>query len=404
MVWSPTDAPDQTPRSLRKLRALRTLHSAVRLAHMTTADQTARPDQQPRRRLALIRRAPRRAFRAKRPVQIAKQQTVAVVPDQTPKAPKPAKSPRGPSVWTRARRSRAARRAARRTAADQTRLVVSAGKLSYLLLLVFGLGLLGVISGGFLVGFFNVVDFLVRVVRVGDPVTITTHAGIPRTYVDPNLAVPALAYIGAGVIELASMLTAIATVLLRAAPWRVRAYSWLMFCGVLSASVWAGVEHAKSRGYPVQAGWFSGLWPLLVAASVHLFTVVRRWVFDPIARARQTARIDAQTSPAATRPAQTSARQTARPAPRTRTEQPKPDQTVPPSLRSIVSHTDADLLKTIRSAHPNGLPSAGDIKTALVKDGQTCGQTKALRLQKLLIAGADREQTADPEPAAAAAN
>ena len=277
----------------------------------------------------------------------------------------------------------------------------SAGTGAYALLVVFGLTLLGVIAGGFLVGYFNVVDALVRVVRVGDPPVIVAAAGIPRAYVDLSAPVPLLANIGAGVIELASTSTTIATVLLREAPWRVRAYVWLMFCGVLSTSVWAGVEHAHSRGYPVEAGWASGLWPLLVAATVHLFNLVRRHKFDPIARARQTARADRQAATPVTE--QTSAPAPA-PKPRqTRQAAPKAAPVARPTLGLVPignGDADRDALRAIRAAHQSGTPTLGQIKTAVTSTGQTCGQTKAIRLRDLL----EQTDDADPDRAAAAAN
>lgn len=81
------------------------------------------------------------------------------------------------------------------------------------------------------------------------------------------------------------------------------------------------------------------------------------------------------------------------------------DRTDLPPVVPIVSASDADMLQTIReSHHGRDLPTLGAIRKAIVATGQTCGQTKAIRLRGLLEAEGAREQTADPEPAAAAAN
>lgn len=69
-----------------------------------------------------------------------------------------------------------------------------------------------------------------------------------------------------------------ATYLLRTAPWRVRAYAWLVFGVAIAASVAGNLSHAVARHLAADGMVGAAAWPILLALASHLVIVTRRWM------------------------------------------------------------------------------------------------------------------------------
>lgn len=182
-------------------------------------------------------------------------------------------------------------------------------------------------------------------------------------------------------------------------------------------SKWRRRELLRARGLiDAQVPRFSvARWVLCPIETPRAFRyAVKHSISDPRAalaeyRAEQTAgRAVSQTKASGTKSGhatQQTAKRPSRPAAQKTVETTRrADPTAQVSLRAMVGVADAESLRTIRKVHPTGLPTLGAIKAAITATGQTCGQTKAIRLRGLLEAEAEREQTTDPDRAAAAAN
>ncbi|WP_157876005.1 DUF2637 domain-containing protein [Streptacidiphilus griseoplanus] len=106
------------------------------------------------------------------------------------------------------------------------------------------------------------------------------HVRVQLTYVFPAVIDGFIAY---GVRAL---------VLLRTAPWRARAYTWILFGASTAASIWANALHAVRlneqsavrsglRLGDFTVGVLSTLAPLALAGAVHLYIVVARHTRQP---------------------------------------------------------------------------------------------------------------------------
>ena len=64
---------------------------------------------------------------------------------------------------------------------------------------------------------------------------------------------------------------------LRLAPWRIRAYAWLVFCVALAASIAGNLSHAMAHHLSRSGQVGAVVWPVFLALASHLVIVVRRW-------------------------------------------------------------------------------------------------------------------------------
>lgn len=74
-----------------------------------------------------------------------------------------------------------------------------------------------------------------------------------------------------------TMVGVMATYILRAAPWHVRAYAWLVFSVALALSVAGNLSHGLAHHLSMQGLVGAAIWPVLLAFSSHVVVVVRRW-------------------------------------------------------------------------------------------------------------------------------